>query len=343
MLVDEVGEVGDHLAVTSEKQFEIVAQLEGDQPELLEPRRLTHGEVLGHEVAERSAPPQTERGGELLRAGLDGTEVVAVELCRLSDRAFEAVGVDQVPVDLERVAARSSDHELRRGVGGEPLAQVRDLGLQGVRRILRLVVAPQDFGERRGGDDLAPPQQQHREDPLRGPRPNLDERVARANLEWTEHTEFHERDIIGAAVAALLPGSESEQSGDRALWFSRRRNLEEGNTVVHQISRDELRRRIAADPGSIVLVEALGADYFADAHIPGAINLPPDHVDALAPRLLPDLDAAVVVYCSGSCESSEITADRLAALGYTDVSVYDGGKEDWVEHGLPVERSNLSE
>jgi rhodanese-related sulfurtransferase len=49
----------------------------------------------------------------------------------------------------------------------------------------------------------------------------------------------------------------------------------------------------------------------------------------------------VVVYCSDSCSSSaEAVAGRLEAVGYTDVAVYVGGKEDWVEHGLPVERSD---
>ena len=88
-----------------------------------------------------------------------------------------------------------------------------------------------------------------------------------------------------------------------------------------------------------MLVEALGAAYFADAHLPGAINLPADQVDRLAPELLPDLDADVVVYCSGTCSSATIAAERLTALGYRHIRVLEGGKEEWVEHGLPVDRT----
>ena len=87
-----------------------------------------------------------------------------------------------------------------------------------------------------------------------------------------------------------------------------------------------------------VLIEALGAAYFADAHLPGAVNIPPGQVDRLAPVLVPDLDARIVVYCSGSCDSSRIVARELESLRYSDVRVYEGGKEDWVEHGLPVDR-----
>jgi rhodanese-related sulfurtransferase len=87
-----------------------------------------------------------------------------------------------------------------------------------------------------------------------------------------------------------------------------------------------------------VLIEALGAEYFADAHLPGAINMPPGQVDRLAPVLVPDLAARIVVYCSGRCDSSRIVARELEDLGHTDVRIYEGGKEDWVEHGLPVDR-----
>jgi len=108
--------------------------------------------------------------------------------------------------------------------------------------------------------------------------------------------------------------------------------------MTPEISRDDLHRELAGEAAP-TLVEALGAAFFDDAHLPGAINIPPDQVDRLAPSLLPDVDASIVVYCSGTCQNSEIAARRLEELGYRSVRVYLGGKEDWVEHGLPVERT----
>ena len=107
---------------------------------------------------------------------------------------------------------------------------------------------------------------------------------------------------------------------------------------MNRVSRQVLHEQLAGSSPP-VLVEALGAAYFADAHLPGAINLPADQVDRLAPELLPDLDADVVVYCSGTCSSATIAAERLTALGYRQVRIFEGGKEEWVEHGLPVERT----
>jgi rhodanese-related sulfurtransferase len=105
------------------------------------------------------------------------------------------------------------------------------------------------------------------------------------------------------------------------------------------ITRQELQARLERTDRP-VLVEALGGAFFADAHLPGAVNIPPGNVDRLAPRRLPDRDAPIVVYCSGSCSSADAVARRLEAVGYTNVAVYVGGKEDWVEHELPVERSD---
>jgi len=111
------------------------------------------------------------------------------------------------------------------------------------------------------------------------------------------------------------------------------------SSVPTHITREALYNQITtAEP--LVIVEALGAAYYADAHLPGAVNIPPGQVDRLAPTLLPIEDATVVVYCSGTCNSADVVAHHLEQLGYTNVAVYPGGKEDWVEHGLPVERSN---
>jgi rhodanese-related sulfurtransferase len=49
---------------------------------------------------------------------------------------------------------------------------------------------------------------------------------------------------------------------------------------------------------SFTLVETLPSAAYEHAHLPGAINLPPDQVQDLAPTLLPDKHAEIVVYCA---------------------------------------------
>ena len=102
------------------------------------------------------------------------------------------------------------------------------------------------------------------------------------------------------------------------------------------ITRDELKAAIGA--GTVTVVDALGGDYYALQHLPGAVALAPGDVDALAPAVLPDKGAAIVTYCTGpSCPNSGQVANRLTALGYADVRKYAEGIEDWTGAGLPTE------
>ena len=108
--------------------------------------------------------------------------------------------------------------------------------------------------------------------------------------------------------------------------------------MLKQVDREDLRRKLA---GSIrpVLVEALPEKYWRDWHLPGARHLPHDEVDRLASRVLPDKDAEIVVYCaSRSCQNSHVAAHRLAQLGYENVAIYPGGKQDWMEAGFRLDR-----
>ena len=63
------------------------------------------------------------------------------------------------------------------------------------------------------------------------------------------------------------------------------------------ITREELKQKI--DGGeSFRLVETLGEEKYRNAHLPGAINLPPDRIGEMAPVILPDADEEIVVYCA---------------------------------------------
>ena len=122
--------------------------------------------------------------------------------------------------------------------------------------------------------------------------------------------------------------------------------------MADRITRDELRTLV--DHGEATVVEALGVDHFNQGHIPGAIQIDYERVAQQAPDRLPDkdaaieqfevasrvnpLDPAIVVYCASEpCPNSDIAANKLVALGYSDVREYAEGKAGWVEAGLPLE------
>jgi rhodanese-related sulfurtransferase len=109
--------------------------------------------------------------------------------------------------------------------------------------------------------------------------------------------------------------------------------------AIAGISCDELQARLASGE-PVVLVDALPPMSYAHSHLPGAINLSPGDVDGSSARRLPDMNAEIVVYCANpNCESSVETAELLVQLGYGNVRHYAGGKDEWRERGLPLERA----
>ena len=106
--------------------------------------------------------------------------------------------------------------------------------------------------------------------------------------------------------------------------------------MVTEIAREELQQKLE-HPKKFVLLEALASEKYRQAHIPGALNMPPDQARNLAPELVPKRDIEVIVYCAGpTCHASNTVVEELTAMGYSEVRHYVGGKSDWMQAGLPV-------
>lgn len=106
--------------------------------------------------------------------------------------------------------------------------------------------------------------------------------------------------------------------------------------MVTEIDRAELKQKLD-HPRKHTLLDALPADHYERGHLPGALNLPPDQVQAHVADLVPNKESEVIVYCAGpSCHASADVARQLSKLGYSNVRHYAGGKEDWVQAGFPL-------
>ena len=63
------------------------------------------------------------------------------------------------------------------------------------------------------------------------------------------------------------------------------------------ISSEDLKAKLdRKDP--ITVVETLAPERYREAHIPGALNIPPERIKELAPQLLPNKNAEIVTYCT---------------------------------------------
>jgi len=65
------------------------------------------------------------------------------------------------------------------------------------------------------------------------------------------------------------------------------------------VSTEDLKTKLdGKDP--IKVVETLAAERYREAHLPGALNIPPEQVIELAPQLLPNKDVEIVTYCANT-------------------------------------------
>ena len=51
---------------------------------------------------------------------------------------------------------------------------------------------------------------------------------------------------------------------------------------------------------NIKVVETLAPERYREAHLPGALNIPPDKIKELAPQVLPNKNAEIVTYCTNT-------------------------------------------
>ena len=57
----------------------------------------------------------------------------------------------------------------------------------------------------------------------------------------------------------------------------------------------------------MAIIEALPESHYLEEHLPGALNMPHDRTQELAPGLLPDRSAEIVTYCaSATCQNSHM-------------------------------------
>jgi rhodanese-related sulfurtransferase len=67
------------------------------------------------------------------------------------------------------------------------------------------------------------------------------------------------------------------------------------NTISTEGLKAKLDRK---DP--INVVETLAPERYREAHLPGALNIPPEKIRELAPQLLPNKDEEIVTYCTST-------------------------------------------
>jgi len=98
--------------------------------------------------------------------------------------------------------------------------------------------------------------------------------------------------------------------------------------------------------GDGVLVDTLPSEHFEARHIPGAVNVCVYEMVFLdgVSGLVTDKMTPIALYGAGlKSQDSMMAADKLARAGYTDISVFLGGLEEWRALGHELEGVDAEE
>jgi rhodanese-related sulfurtransferase len=99
------------------------------------------------------------------------------------------------------------------------------------------------------------------------------------------------------------------------------------HSPVSRVDR-ELLLGFLADDSTLTLIDARSPEEYAEQHLPGAINIPFDAVDANAEQLPADTEKPVVIYCRTG-KRAGLLKEQLIAKGYADVQVLPREQIHW--------------
>lgn len=112
--------------------------------------------------------------------------------------------------------------------------------------------------------------------------------------------------------------------------------LAEASRDIAFMSMTEVRNRLERGDREIVLLDVREKEAFDKGHLPGAKHLPRGQLELRVDKELPDPGARILAYCQLG-RISTLAAATLRAMGYTRAVALDGGFEDWVKAGHPIE------
>lgn len=106
---------------------------------------------------------------------------------------------------------------------------------------------------------------------------------------------------------------------------------------MKQITREHLKNMIDEDE-DFLLIDARGHESYHKEHIPGAVTIPSEHLEAGLLKGHKKTET-MVTYCSSvDCEASTEAAKKLEKFGFKNVLRFKGGLKDWKDAGYDTEK-----
>ncbi len=110
--------------------------------------------------------------------------------------------------------------------------------------------------------------------------------------------------------------------------------VDDALTRVREVTIEQLRERLAADPGLVVL-DVREESEWAAGHAVGSQHLGKGILERDLEKRVPDAGTEIVMYCGGGYRSA-LTCDAAQKMGYTRVFSLVGGHKALAAAGWPM-------
>jgi rhodanese-related sulfurtransferase len=110
--------------------------------------------------------------------------------------------------------------------------------------------------------------------------------------------------------------------------------VNEARPCIREITLDEARARLAANPKA-VLLDVREDSEWAAGHAAEAKHLGKGVLERDIEKLIPDAATEIIMYCGGGYRSA-LTCDVAQSMGYKNVASLIGGYKALVQAGWPM-------
>lgn len=141
----------------------------------------------------------------------------------------------------------------------------------------------------------------------------------------------HLREAVTRLARVGLDNVVGHLGGGPSAWEKSGRPLER----ILQMPVDELEARMRSGPDELQIVDVRRPLEYASGHVPGAVGLPLDRLEAGTAKL--DSARPLAVVCGSGYRSSTATS-LLRRQGFAELHNVAGGTQAWVDAGYPVEK-----
>ncbi len=142
--------------------------------------------------------------------------------------------------------------------------------------------------------------------------------------------------MIAAACAAAEPAQQPKWMTSPAKEL-----VDKARATTQQVTIKDLKEAIDSNQ-DVVILDVRGANEYAAAHIPEAINAPRGLLEFVIWTLVPDQKKKIFVYCKTGARAA-LATKLLNDVGYKNAVAVDTGGVAWVRAGYPVQTSITDE